>query len=142
MAIGANLGHNFDLAGVQVQPAVGTRYYRFSAQNYKLGEVEVRSPKAHFMAYQAGVKVSKAFDLSSWKVEPSLAAHYVNASSKRLSVAVNDNTFSQRFGRYLKTEVGVGVTKGQWQLSSHLGLLKGNEIGKQHFAGFKLGYSW
>ncbi|TRC20382.1 autotransporter outer membrane beta-barrel domain-containing protein, partial [Mannheimia haemolytica] len=85
------------------------------AQNYKLGEVEVRSPKAHFMAYQAGVKVSKAFDLSSWKVEPSLAAHYVDASSKRLSVAVNDNTFSQRFGRYLKTEVGVGVTKGQWQ---------------------------
>lgn len=142
MAIGANLGHNFDLAGVQVQPAVGTRYYRFNAQDYKLGEVEVRSPKANFMAYQAGVKVSKAFDLSGWKVEPSLAAHYVDASSKRLSVAVNDNTFSQRFGRYLKTEVGVGVTKGQWQLSTHLGLLKGNEIGKQHFAGFKLGYSW
>lgn len=141
-AVGMNLGQQFELAGVQVQPSVGARYYRLQGTQYNLGEVEVNNPTANFMTYQAGLKVSKAFELASWKVEPSLAAHYVDAHSKRLSVMVNGNDFEQRFGRYLKTEAGVALERNQWQVALHAGMLKGNEIQKQRFAGVKIGYSW
>ncbi|EXI62788.1 hypothetical protein MHD_06545 [Mannheimia granulomatis] len=141
-AVGANIGHEFDLAGVKLQPSVGARYYRLSGKQYNLGEVEVNSPTANFMTYQAGVKVSKAFALADWRVEPSLAAHYVDANSKHLNVAVNGNNFEQRFGRYVKTEAGVAFARNQWQVAVNAGFLKGNEIQKQRFAGVKIGYQW
>lgn len=141
-SLGVNIGHDVELAGLKLQPSVGTRYYRLSGKQYNLGEVEVNTPTVNFMTYQAGVKISKAFELADWKVEPSLAGHYVDANSKRLSVSVNDNAFEQRFGRYLKTEAGVAFERNQWQLALNAGLLKGNEIQKQRFAGVKMQYSW
>ncbi|QLB15810.1 peptidase S6 [Mannheimia granulomatis] len=141
-AVGANIGHEFDFAGVKLQPSVGARYYRLSGKQYNLGEVEVNSPTVNFMTYQAGVKVSKAFAFADWRVEPSLAAHYVDANSKHLNVAVNGNDFEQRFGRYVKTEAGVAFARNQWQVAVNAGFLKGNEIQKQRFAGVKIGYQW
>lgn len=141
-AVGANIGHEFDFAGVKLQPSVGARYYRLSGKQYNLGEVEVSSPTVNFMTYQAGVKVSKAFAFADWRVEPSLAAHYVDANSKHLNVAVNGNDFEQRFGRYVKTEAGVAFARNQWQVAVNAGFLKGNEIQKQRFAGVKIGYQW
>lgn len=141
-SIGANIGHQFDLAGVQIQPTIGARYYHFSGQDYTLGGAKISSPNTHFMTYQAGLKASKTFSLDDWKVEPSITTHYVDASNKRLAVNVNNNNINQRFGRYLKTEAGIRFEHNQWQFDLHAGFINGNEIKKQHFAGVKLGYSW
>ncbi len=57
--------------------------------------------KAHFMAYQAGVKVSKAFDLSAGKLSLALP-HVCRCQQQAAGVAVNDNTLANVSGRYLK----------------------------------------
>lgn len=141
-AVGVSLGQEFEINGLHVQPSIATRYYRLSGKQYNLGEVEVNSPTANIMTYQAGLKVSKAFTFSDWKVEPSLATHYVDANSKRFGVKVNGNTFEQRFGRYLKSEAGIVIERNQWLVAINAGFLKGNEIQKQRFASFKIGYRW
>lgn len=141
-AVGMNAGHQFELGGINVQPNIGARYYRLGGKSYQLGGADVDTRTIHFMSYQAGLKVSKTFELAEWQLEPSLATHYVDANSKRIGVNINQNRFEQRFGRYMKTEAKLGLEHRRWQFSLHGGLLKGNEIQRQHFAGVKVGHTW
>jgi hypothetical protein len=57
-------------------------------------------------------------------------------------VSVNDHQFDQQFGRYLRGEAGVTIQNQRWQIGLNAGLLSGNEVKQQRFAGAKLSYNW
>lgn len=140
-ALGVNLGHEFDISGINVQPTIGARFYRLGQASYNLLDAEVSTPAQHFTAYQAGVKASKTFG-EQWKITPSLAVHYVNANQRKMNVEVNSHRFTQRFGQYLHSEAGVELHNQNWQIGFNAGLINGNEIHRQRFAGAKVSYSW
>lgn len=140
-ALGVNLGHEFDISGINVQPTIGARFYRLGQASYNLLDAEVSTPAQHFTAYQAGVKASKTFG-EQWKITPSLAVHYVNANQRKMNVEVNGHRFTQRFGQYLHSEAGVELHNQNWQIGFNAGLINGNEIHRQRFAGAKVSYSW
>ena len=142
---GANAGVRWDW-GVNVQPSVGVRYYRLSGANYALAEAQVESKALNLTTYRAGLALDKTFDLGSVQLKPSLASYYYDASQRKLAIngalAVNNIELNQQFGRYFNHEVGLSAGFNQWQISTHLGMLKGSDIAPQKYAAFKLGYIW
>lgn len=141
-AVGVNFGQELEVVGMNVQPFIGMRYYHLSDERYDLDDVEVNSPNTRLTTYHAGVKVSKAFIAGSWTIEPSLVTDYEDANRKVFSVAVNDNSFAQRFGSHLKTTAEVALARSQWKLAINGGFLKGNEVQRQRFVGVKMQYGW
>lgn len=141
-AFGLNIGHEFDVHGVKVQPSVGMRHYRFGSANYELFEAQIHTPAQHFNAYQAGVRMAKTFLGENWNIEPNLSVYYVDASQHHTEVTINDVSFQQRFDRHLRGETGINLHYRNWQFGANIGLMSGNEIQRQYFSDAKLGYSW
>lgn len=148
-SIGANTGVRWgnDLTlGINVQPSIGVRYYRLSRANYSLSEAQVATKALHLTTYRAGIELDKSFDLGDVQIKPSLASYYYDTTQRKLAVnsalSVNNVELNQQFGRYFNHELGLSASFNQWQISTHIGILKGSDINTQKYAAFKLGYSW
>lgn len=141
VSFGATIGQDIDVYGVHIQPSFGIKYYRLGNVRYRLNEADISIPTQHITTYQAGLKLAKTWG-ESWKVTPSVAAHYLDASRKALSVNVNDIALEQAFGRTTRLETGLKLEKDRWQAEATLGYLRGNELKKQRFARLNIAYSW
>ncbi|WP_150540143.1 S6 family peptidase [Actinobacillus vicugnae] len=143
LAFGTSIGKEWEIAGLKVQPSLGARYYRLSGTTYQLDGAQTQIKPLNFMSYHAGVKAEKTFNFDRFSLKPSLASYYVDASSQKLEVKVNNHTLDQQFGRHFRHELGMAAMFGkQWSLTANLGLVHGNEITKQKYAGLKVSYNW
>lgn len=141
--IGANVGKRWNVAGVEVQPSIGARFYRLSNVAYQLDGANIENRNANFVSYNAGLKLAKTFNVSEdFSLTPSLASYYTDASNRKLGVKVNNHEIEQRFGRYFRHEVGIATKFRAWEVSANAGYLKGNEVGKQKSASLKVSYTW
>ncbi|MDO4698838.1 MAG: S6 family peptidase [Pasteurellaceae bacterium] len=140
--LSANLGYRWNSPFIAVQPSVGISYAHISGVNYRLNNVDIQVNDLHFTTYHAGLGLSKTFAADKWSVTPRFSSHYVNAAQKQAQLRSNDIPLQQRAGRYLQNELGVAARVNQWEMDLHAGLITGNQIGKQKFAGLKVSYKW
>ncbi|MDH2997751.1 hypothetical protein A1D22_08540 [Pasteurellaceae bacterium LFhippo2] len=141
-SVGLNLGKHWDFNGFEIQPSVGVKYFHLGGVNYSLNGAEIKVDSANVLAYNAGLKLAKTFEIGQARITPSFSSYYVDASHKQLKVGINNAALTQRFGRYITNELGLATQFGNWGISANAGLIDGNEIRSQKYAGFKLNYSW
>lgn len=143
--VGGNLGAKWDW-GVNVQPSVGVRYYRFSGAAYQLAEANIQSNTLRLTTYRAGLQLDKTFDFNGVKLTPSFATNYYDATQRKLAIdgvlSVNDVAMKQQFGRYFTHELGLAAQFKQWHFSTNIGMLKGSDVAPQKYVAAKVGFSW
>lgn len=143
LSVGVNAGKSWTLAGVDIQPSIGARYYRLAKTHYLLDGANIENPTTNFVSYTAGLKVSKTFEINpSMHFTPTLASYYTDASQRKFNVKVNDHSLEQRVGRYVRNEVSFASQFKQWQAQMTFSTLNGNEVGKQKNANFKVSYQF
>ncbi|OOH90773.1 hypothetical protein BMT54_03845 [Pasteurellaceae bacterium 15-036681] len=145
-SVGVNVGRAWDILGVELKPSIGARYNHLSAANYNFDGAQVKTQAVDLMAYNAGLSLSKTMALGTISLTPEISSYYVDASHKNLQgnalINVNNHNFNQQFGRYFRHELGLNTSVGNWSVATKVGLLDGNQFGKQRFASLKVGYSW
>ena len=145
--VGGNLGANWDLSGwLNVQPSIGVRYYRLSGVTYNLSEAKIASKALRLTTYRVGVLLDKTFDINGVKVTPSFTTNYYDATRRKLAIdgalSVNNVVMKQQFGRYFTHEVGLSAQFHRWNISTHIGMLKGSHVAPQKFGAVKVGFTW
>ena len=80
------------------------------------------------------------------KVTPSFTTNYYDATQRKLAIdgalSVNNVVMKQQFGRYFTHEVGLNAQFHQWNISTHIGMLKGSHVAPQKFGAVKVGFTW
>nr|WP_314740995.1 S6 family peptidase [uncultured Haemophilus sp.] len=143
--VGGNLGAKWDW-GINVQPSVGVRFYRFSGAAYQLAEANIKSDTLRLTTYRAGLQLDKTFEFNDVKLTPSFATNYYDATQRKLAssgvLSVNDVAMQQQFGRYFTHELGLSAQFKQWNLSTNVGMLKGSDVAPQKYVAAKVGFTW
>ncbi|OOH90774.1 hypothetical protein BMT54_03850 [Pasteurellaceae bacterium 15-036681] len=141
-AFGLNLGKDWDLNGVEIQPSMGAKYYRLAGVQYQLDQAQIEIQSINFVAYNAGLKLAKNLQVGTAIITPSFSSYYVDASHKQLKLSSNGRELNQQFGRYFNHEFALAAQFSHFNTRLSLGLMDGNQITKQKYASLKLGYNW
>ncbi|OOF56435.1 autotransporter outer membrane beta-barrel domain-containing protein [Rodentibacter myodis] len=144
-ALGANVGVQRQILGIDLQSAIGLRYYHISAVNYDLNQAEVAVKTARPFNYHLGLKLSKTFEFKDFSLTPSLAGYYVNHLSKNGTinrVKVNNHRLNQPFGYSLGYQLGLAARYKRWELSGNWESIFTKETGKQTALMLEIRYYW
>lgn len=140
--ISTQLGYRWSNPFITIQPSFGASYAHLSGVSYRLNQVEMNLNNLGFVTYQAGLQLNRTWSADKWSITPRFASYYVNAGHKQATLHSNGIALQQRAGQYLHSELGLAAQVNQWEMDLHAGLLTGNQIGKQKFAGLKISYKW
>ncbi|SUB32585.1 Immunoglobulin A1 protease autotransporter precursor [[Pasteurella] mairii] len=144
-SMGVTLSKRWENNGWLAQPYIGAKYYHLSGVDYQLNGANISVKSFGLPVYQAGINVAKHFDFEAFSITPRFTSEYIDARRKVFGIdvfKVNNIQLKQRFARHFKHEIGFDVKMRNWEISTHIGLLKGDEMKHQHYAGLTLGYHW
>lgn len=139
---GVRVGYSAEAFGVKLQPSVGLRYHHLGGTSYNLDQAEVTGNNVDVAGVQAGLQVEKSWLFGNATITPYFAGYYSDMSGQTQDIEVNGNPLALAFGRQFRHEIGLNGQYANWKLNAKAGVITGNDVSRQRYAGVKLNYQW
>ncbi|QLB43610.1 S6 family peptidase [Mannheimia pernigra] len=142
IVVGVNISKYWAVQGFNIKPTMGVRYYHLSSVNYPLPMANINTPSVDLVSYQAGLSISKTFDINKVKITPEISSYILNVNHGKLKTQINARNLEQGIGNQFKQEMGISLSFHNWNTRINAGILKGNKRQNQKSLSFKIGYEW
>ncbi|USZ13948.1 hypothetical protein NGM44_05950 [Moraxella sp. FZFQ2102] len=144
-SVGATLAKSWQVGGARIQPSVGIKHHQLTGSAYQLSGAQVQIRPLDITSYQAGVKLSYPLQIGALTVTPSVTTLLQDASDnavKHGDISINGKVMAQNFDRVVSHELGVDAAAKNFSLGASVGVIDGEQSGKERYAGVKVGYRW
>ncbi|WIM85266.1 S6 family peptidase [Gallibacterium anatis] len=142
-SIGLGFGQSFSLFGIELQTLLGMRNYHYNNVSYQFNGININTKDLNLLNYYSELTIAKMWRTEDIEFKPLISLHYDNFAQRELNDKMNIDNISlkQDFGESVYYETGIDINFYQkWQISSRLGVGKGNNSRKAKNAEIKLSY--
>ena len=142
-SIGLGFGQSFSLFGIELQTLLGMRNYHYNNVSYQFNGININTKDLNLLNYYSELTIAKMWRTEDIEFKPLISLHYDNFVQRELNDKMNIDNISlkQDFGESVYYETGIDINFYQkWQISSRLGVGKGNNSRKAKNAEIKLSY--
>ncbi|WAX72189.1 S6 family peptidase [Gallibacterium anatis] len=142
-SIGLGFGQSFSLFGIELQTLLGMRNYHYNNVSYQFNGININTKDLNLLNYYSELTIAKMWRVEDIEFKPLISLHYDNFAQRELNDKMNIDNISlkQDFGESVYYETGIDINFYQkWQISSRLGVGKGNNSRKAKNAEIKLSY--
>ncbi|MFU2123072.1 S6 family peptidase [Gallibacterium anatis] len=142
-SIGLGFGQSFSLFGIELQTLLGMRNYHYNNVSYQFNGININTKDLNLLNYYSELTIAKMWRVEDIEFKPLISLHYDNFVQRELNDKMNIDNISlkQDFGESVYYETGIDINFYQkWQISSRLGVGKGNNSRKAKNAEIKLSY--
>lgn len=142
-SIGLGFGQSFSLFGIELQTLLGMRNYHYNNVSYQFNGININTKDLNLLNYYSELTIAKMWRVEDIEFKPLISLHYDNFVQRELNDKMNIDNISlkQDFGESVYYETGIDINFYQkWQISSRLGVGKGNNSRKAKNVEIKLSY--